>query len=60
MGAVGWLVMLRKLVDQELVTRKQSPLTHDEFLALLPHEGWSVETCANMILQLRRSRSRQR
>jgi hypothetical protein len=45
---------LRKLIDHELLARRQQPLTDQEFLALLPHENWSIETAANMIVQLRR------
>jgi hypothetical protein len=46
---------LRAAINQELTARRQLPLTDAEFLAVLPHENWSVETAANMIAQLRRT-----
>jgi len=46
--------MSKAAIDQELAARGQRVLTSVEFLLLLPHENWSVETAANMIMQLRR------
>jgi hypothetical protein len=47
-------MMRRKAIDAVLAEKGVAPLTDAEFLVLLPHEGWSPETCANMIVQLRR------
>jgi hypothetical protein len=45
----------KTVLDQELMSRGEAPLTHDEYFLLLSHAEWSIETAANMIMQLRRS-----
>lgn len=45
----------KERVDLELESRDEYPLSTEEFLAIHGKEGqWSIQSCANMILQQRR------
>ena len=42
-------------INLQLEGRGHEPLSPGEEYALVPHENWSIVTCANMVVRLRRS-----
>jgi hypothetical protein len=44
----------QRQINYELEARGLPVLTLDEYLLLMSKEDWSVQTCTNMIVQIRR------